>query len=92
MTRDEALGTREGSPLIRPHPRSTHTHTRPPHPSANNSSAPHCVEYAHLILWSRRRQGEEFDPDCAEHMAWVHERAAERAAQYGIAVSKGSRR
>ena len=47
-------------------------------------SAPHCIEYAHLILWGSARQGEDFDADCEEHMKWVYERAKERAQQYGI--------
>ncbi|KAI8464595.1 MAG: hypothetical protein J3K34DRAFT_380304 [Monoraphidium minutum] len=47
-------------------------------------SAAHCIEYAHLILWSQQRQGDEFDPDKEEHMKWVYERALERARQYGI--------
>jgi hypothetical protein len=51
-------------------------------------SAAHCIEYAHLILWSQQRQGDEFDADSEEHMKWVYERAAERARQYGIPVSQ----
>lgn len=47
-------------------------------------SAAHCIEYAHLILWSQQRQGEEFDADNQDHMKWVFERATERAKQYGI--------
>mmetsp|Transcript_34942 Transcript_34942/g.77699 ORF Transcript_34942/g.77699 Transcript_34942/m.77699 type:complete len:431 (+) Transcript_34942:72-1364(+) len=47
-------------------------------------SAAHCIEYAHLILWSQVRQGEEFDADNEEHMKWVYEKALERARQYGI--------
>ncbi|KAG1660704.1 hypothetical protein FOA52_014323 [Chlamydomonas sp. UWO 241] len=47
-------------------------------------SAAHCIEYAHLILWSQVRHGEEFDADNEEHMKWVHGKALERSTQYGI--------
>ena len=47
-------------------------------------NAPHCIEYAKLILWGQARQGEEFNADVEEHMRWVYERAAERAKQFGI--------
>lgn len=52
-------------------------------------SAPHCIEYAHLILWGQVRQGEEFDTDNDEHMKWVYERALERSQQFGIPVRLG---
>ncbi|GAX80134.1 hypothetical protein CEUSTIGMA_g7572.t1 [Chlamydomonas eustigma] len=47
-------------------------------------TAPHCIEYAHLILWGQVRQGEDFDADNEEHMQWVYQRALERSQQYGI--------
>jgi len=47
-------------------------------------SPAHCIEYVHLILWGEQRQGEEFDTDNEEHMKWMYNKAAERAAQYGI--------
>lgn len=47
-------------------------------------SAPHCIEYAKLILWSQMRPNEEFDSDNEEHMRWIYERALERAKQFGI--------
>lgn len=46
----------------------------------------HCIEYAHLIKWSRERQEEEFDADNEEHMTWVYNNALDRAKQYGIEV------
>lgn len=50
-------------------------------------SAPHCIEYAHLILWGKERPTEDFDPDIEEHMKWVHDKAVQRAEQFGIPVS-----
>jgi len=47
-------------------------------------SAAHCIEYAHLIVWGSERGGEAFDADDPEHMKWVFETAAARAAQFGI--------
>lgn len=47
----------------------------------------HCIEYAHLILWSQQRSHEEFDTDDEEHMQWVYSNALARAKQYGIEVS-----
>eukprot|EP00775_Hariotina_reticulata_P010952 gene10952-11106_t len=44
----------------------------------------HCIEYAHLILWSQQRHDEEFDTDNEEHMQWVFTNALARAQQYGI--------
>jgi hypothetical protein len=46
----------------------------------------HCIEYAHLILWSQQRSSEEFDTDNEEHMQWVYSNALTRAKQYGIEV------
>jgi hypothetical protein len=46
----------------------------------------HCIEYAHLILWSQQRSNEEFDTDNEEHMQWVYNNALTRAKQYGIEV------
>jgi hypothetical protein len=40
----------------------------------------------HLIQWGELRPGEEFDTDNEEHMRWMFNRAAERAANYGIQV------
>ena len=50
-------------------------------------SAPHCIEYAHLIQWGQERSGEEFDADNEEHMRWVFEKAVKRADEFGIPVS-----
>eukprot|EP00879_Flechtneria_rotunda_P023907 GHRR01025319.1.p1 GENE.GHRR01025319.1~~GHRR01025319.1.p1 ORF type:complete len:346 (+),score=71.39 GHRR01025319.1:248-1285(+) len=47
-------------------------------------TAAHCIEYAHLILWSQQRSNEEFDTDNDEHMQWVYNNAVTRAKQYGI--------
>lgn len=40
----------------------------------------------HARAPGQARPGDEFDTDNEEHMVWVYERAAERAAQYGIQV------
>lgn len=49
-------------------------------------SAPHCIEYAHLIQWGKERPAEDFDPDIEEHMKWVFDKAVLRAEQFGIPV------
>ncbi len=74
------LALQAGSPCLQAlHPRNMST--PPP-----RRSAPHCIEYAHLILWASVRPGEDFDTDNEEHMKWVYERALERSQQYGIQV------
>jgi hypothetical protein len=50
-------------------------------------SAPHCIEYAKLLLWEKERPGQVFDPDIEEHMRWVYDKALARAQQYGIQVA-----
>ena len=47
-------------------------------------SPAHCIEYAHLIQWDAERPGEAFDADIEEHLRWVFDKAAARAAHYGI--------
>lgn len=47
-------------------------------------SAPHCIEYAKLVLWPAAFPDVEFDGDSSEHMSWVYEKALERARTYGI--------
>eukprot|EP00899_Mesostigma_viride_P011277 jgi/Mesvir1/2014/Mv06196-RA.1 len=47
-------------------------------------SAPHCIEYARLILWSQKRPNETFDGDNPEHVKWVFTHATKRAASFGI--------
>ena len=47
-------------------------------------TAPHCIEYAKIVLWPRERPDDEFDADADEHMNWIFEKAAERAKAYGI--------
>jgi len=47
-------------------------------------SAPHCIEYAKLVLWTSEHPHEEFDGDNPDHVSWVYEKACERAAHYGI--------
>ncbi len=48
----------------------------------------HCVEYVRILLWPKENPfgGEEagIDGDDPAHVAWIYERALERAAQYGI--------
>ena len=47
-------------------------------------SAPHCIEYAKIVLWPRERPDEEFDADDEGHMKWMFEKAAARATEFGI--------
>ena len=47
-------------------------------------SAPHCIEYAKIVLWPRERPDEEFDADNEEHMTWMFEKAVARATEFGI--------
>ena len=47
-------------------------------------NAAHCIEYARLIQWPVERFGETFDPDVAEHMMWVYNKALKRAETFGI--------
>lgn len=63
---------------VRPHLPSPHTPRTPAH----------CIEWAHLILWSRERQDVEFDADNEEHMTWVFTNALARAKEYGIEVGR----
>lgn len=55
---------------------------------ANTPRLPeHCVEYAHVVLWSREHPfgvDISLDTDNPEHMKWIFEKATNRAAQYGI--------
>ena len=53
---------------------------------SSRRTAAHCIEYVHLVLWEKRRGGEEFDADNAEHMEWMYREAAARADVYGIQV------
>lgn len=47
-------------------------------------TAPHCIEYAHLIKWQEVHKGKDFDPDDPEHMQWVYSEALKRADLFGI--------
>ena len=47
-------------------------------------SAPHCIEYAKLVLWPAAFPDEEFDGDSSKHVAWIYEKALERARAHGI--------
>ncbi|CAG0916859.1 unnamed protein product, partial [Notodromas monacha] len=47
----------------------------------------HCVEYVRVLLWSKENPfGEDvqLDGDDPHHVAWIYEKALERAAQFGI--------
>ncbi|XP_037086845.1 NEDD8-activating enzyme E1 catalytic subunit-like [Pollicipes pollicipes] len=47
----------------------------------------HCVEYVRLLLWPKENpwgEGASIDGDDPAHLAWILERAQERAAEYGI--------
>ncbi|KAL4556538.1 hypothetical protein LXL04_039194 [Taraxacum kok-saghyz] len=47
-------------------------------------TAPHCIEYAHLMKWGEVHPGKTFDPDDPEHMQWVYLEAVKRAEAFGI--------
>ena len=48
----------------------------------------HCVEYVRLLQWAKENPfgGEDvsIDGDDPAHIAWIYEKALERAAQYNI--------
>ena len=44
----------------------------------------HCVMYAKLILWPKEKKDEPIDGDDPDHIRWLFEQAAERAAEFGI--------
>ncbi|XP_022652126.1 NEDD8-activating enzyme E1 catalytic subunit-like [Varroa jacobsoni] len=48
----------------------------------------HCVEYVKIVQWPKDNpfggESTEIDGDNPEHVAWIHERSVERAAQHGI--------
>ncbi|CAG0896987.1 unnamed protein product [Darwinula stevensoni] len=47
----------------------------------------HCIEYVRILLWKKENPwGEEtlIDGDDPQHLAWIFEKAQERASQYGI--------
>lgn len=47
-------------------------------------SAPHCIEYAKIVLWPAEMSEEEFDADNLNHMTWIYQKALARAEQFGI--------
>jgi ubiquitin-activating enzyme E1 C len=47
-------------------------------------SAPHCIEYAKIVLWPAEKNEEEFDADNLTHMTWIYQKALARAEQFGI--------
>uniref|UniRef100_A0A7S0ZEE8 NEDD8-activating enzyme E1 catalytic subunit n=1 Tax=Timspurckia oligopyrenoides TaxID=708627 RepID=A0A7S0ZEE8_9RHOD len=54
---------------------------------ANTPRLPeHCIEYAHLVLWSSVKPFGTcaFDGDNSEHVEWVYTRALQRAENFGI--------
>lgn len=44
----------------------------------------HCVEYVKVLQWPRERADMAIDGDDPDHIKWIYDRAAERAAQYNI--------
>ena len=47
-------------------------------------NAAHCIEYARLIQWPKQRPDDTFDADEPEHVKWVYDLAAKRAATFDI--------
>lgn len=48
----------------------------------------HCIEYVKVLQWSKENPwgpNTGLDGDDPQHVAWVHEKAQERAMKYGIA-------
>lgn len=73
----------------------THRHRLSSYQPSKSSvcrSPAHCIEYAHLIQWDAERPGEAFDADIEEHLRWVFDKAAARAAHYGIQARTRSTR
>lgn len=55
---------------------------------ANNPRLPeHTIEYVKTILWPKENpfgENEQINGDNSKHMNWIHERAVERAREFGI--------
>ncbi|EDQ92048.1 uncharacterized protein MONBRDRAFT_34910 [Monosiga brevicollis MX1] len=52
---------------------------------ANTPRLPeHCIEYAKIVQWPKERPNDKLDGDDPEHIRWLHDKAAERAGQFGI--------
>ena len=52
---------------------------------ANTPRLPeHCIEYAKVVLWAKEREDVPLDGDDPEHIQWLFDKAAQRAAQFGI--------
>ena len=47
-------------------------------------SAPHCIEYAKIVMWPQEHPEEEFDGDNVHHVSWIYSKALERAESFGI--------
>ncbi|KAF2096649.1 putative NEDD8 activating enzyme [Rhizodiscina lignyota] len=44
----------------------------------------HCIEWAHIIAWEEERKGDTLDTDDPEHITWLYQKAAKRAAEFNI--------
>ena len=44
----------------------------------------HCIEWAHIIAWTRDRAAITLDTDDPEHITWLYQTALARAHSYGI--------
>jgi ubiquitin-activating enzyme E1 C len=44
----------------------------------------HCVAWAKEVLWPKERPNQSVDGDNDDHIAWIYEKAVERAAQFKI--------
>jgi NEDD8-activating enzyme E1 len=44
----------------------------------------HCIEWAHIIAWEEERKGDQLDTDDPEHITWLYQKAAKRAAEFNI--------
>jgi NEDD8-activating enzyme E1 len=44
----------------------------------------HCIEWAHIIAWDQEKPFPKLDKDDPEHVSWLYNKAAQRAAEFGI--------
>lgn len=44
----------------------------------------HCIEWAHIIAWEEERKEITLDTDDPEHIAWLYQKALNRAQEFNI--------